>query len=76
MFEIAKHYFEKGNIENSSMLQLTSDITSKLSKKKKQVAEKQQSKIMCGFNQPDDNAIPPNGRNKFITFNFFHFMCR
>lgn len=48
-------------------------ISSKLSKKKKkeQVAKKQQSKIMCEFNQPDDNAIPPNGRKKFIIFNFF-----
>lgn len=49
---------------------VASDITNKLSKreKKEQVAKKQQSKIMCEFNQPDDNAIPPNRRKKFYYF--------
>lgn len=44
MFEIAKHYFEKGNIEISSMLQLTSDTTSKLQKKKKKASGKETTK--------------------------------
>lgn len=45
MFEIAKHYFEKGNIEISSMLQLTSDTTSKLQKKKKKSKWQRNNKV-------------------------------